>query len=235
MHIYKCGTVFHIRSAGDALRSLFYKLTHQYSLAINGVTVPFDFYMGDKGIWYEEIWEKLFSIRHGIQAQYLADHVRRGDKCWVVHNGQSGVDVLLLLTLLHRKGVCAQFFEVAVEPGHGTAAEALDLPAARKAMPGHLFHRAGAQEIFDICRRVEIGDIGFDAVFFFADLPIGYETLISAKSFETLFVRSTPRRQRTMRDQGFLGSAISGGYFVDARISNEHQLLLRKRHGGNWY
>jgi len=233
MRIYKCGTVFGIRSVGDALWNLFYKLTHKYSLAINGVTIPFDFLMGDKRIWYEEIWEKLFSIRHGIEAQYLADQVHRCDRCWIIHDGQNGVDVLLLLTLLHRKGVCAEVFEA--EQGRRMAAESLDLPALRKAMPGHLFRRIGPQRISDVCRGVELGEVKVDAAFFFSDHPIEYEGLIATKSLKTLFVRPMPRQQRSVRDQGLLTNAIWGGYFVDARISNEHQLLLRKRRGGNWY
>ena len=221
----------------DRAENAFFRLTHQNTMQLCGTTFPHDLPVGDQNIWFEEMESELLCRKRAFEMRYLARLVDRRDTCWLVYEPRYFSDVMLVLAMFKRKGVRANVMAV---PGDAHwrlsgANRAAILAFLRASMPQHSYEAVDTEGANVACRALSGGAAKCECALFFCEPSADYAHMTRPRALKTLFLRYRAKASPDGTLRGFLANAARDDYFVDGRLSSEHQLLVRRRDGRPWY
>lgn len=199
--------------------------------------MPHDLPVKRLRIRYEEIDSELLYKRRGYEMRCLARLVRSSDRCLVLYEPRHFADVMLLLTLLQRKGVRASVMAAPGEPDWrlAQARRLSNVKFFKEVLPHHKFGLVSGSGVHEMARKISAGDVEADVALIFTDAPVEYSDLTASKSLRLVFFHHRINEQGMPRVRRFLANATRDDYFVDGRLSNEYQLLVRQRNGRQRY
>lgn len=229
------------RAAGrrwlDRRRNQFYRLLQQDRLALHGLTLPHHLAVSELGVWFDELESEFQSKPRVFKMRYLARLIRPNSPCIVIFGSSHIADAIVLLALLERRGVKA---DVGVAPGdpdgHGLSATQTHIVSfLREATPGHSVTPIPNDLLVDRLNEIAANPAESCSLVLFTDRPIEYGKLTATGKPSLVFIHHRVNQSGLPRLRTFLRDIAESRYFIDARISNERQLLVRERGNRRFY
>lgn len=215
----------------DRQRNQYYRLRQKDRMALHGLTLPHQLSVRKLGVWFDELESEFLDKPRVFQMRYLARLIKPNNPCYVVFEPRHIADAFVLMALLERRGIKA---DVGVAPGDPdwrmlSATRTRIVSFLREATPGHSVALISNESLAARLSEIATDPAENRAVILFTDRRLDYGKLTASGRPSLLFFRHSVNRSGLPRLRAFLSSIAASRYFIDARISNEHQLLVRER------
>ena len=221
----------------DRLANAFYKVIRKPTFVIHGIKMPYSLPVNRLNLWHEDFERELRRNQRENEARYLAHIVQRKDVCWVIFEPRYFANVIALLMQFAHKGVRARVFIAPGDPDPRVEG-ARRLPSMsflREIMPLHSYELMSETGMHEVCRSIESGGASCRSAFLYTDIPGICTELTSGKGLESVMLHCRLFGAGKKSVRKLLKNISRDGYFIDGRVSGEHQLLARKYSGRNSY